>query len=118
MFSTTKNLIFWLILVCVCLLPLQLQAQTAIAPDSSATLEIIQNHLQEVEASSELDEVVKQALLDHYRRAISLIEQRRNYEASSADFKKAQESAPQQIAALRKEVAALETRAPPKLPDS
>ncbi|TNF89890.1 MAG: mechanosensitive ion channel, partial [Gammaproteobacteria bacterium] len=32
--------------------------------------------------------------------------------------KKAQESAPQQIAALRKEVAALETRAPPKLPDS
>ena len=100
------------------LLSPQLFAQAAITADGGATLEILESRLREAEASSELDEAARVALLDHYRKAISLIEQQRSYEKSTAEFIKARESSPKQTSALRKQVTRLESRAPPKLPDS
>jgi hypothetical protein len=68
------------------LLPLPASAQSAISADSGATLEMLQNRLQEAEASAEFDEAVKSNLIDLYRKSISLVEQRRSYEASTAEF--------------------------------
>ncbi len=110
---------------CFCLLFLalglpspQLRAQTAITADGGSSLEILESRLREAEASSELDEANRTALLDHYRRAISLIEQRRSYENSTAEFVEAREAAPKQIDVLRRQVTELQTEPPPKLPDS
>ncbi len=113
-----KSWCHWLLLAALCMMPLQPHAQTATTPESSATLEILQSRLQEAEAATEFDEIVKQSLLDFYRRAISLIEQRRSYELSSTEFIKARESAQEQILALRDQVAELELKPPPELPDS
>jgi potassium efflux system protein len=100
------------------LLPLPASAQSAISADSGATLEMLQNRLQEAEASAEFDEAVKSNLIDLYRKSISLVEQRRSYEASTAEFAQARESAPKRSAALREALEELESKAAQKLPDS
>jgi potassium efflux system protein len=79
---------------------------------------MLQNRLQEAEASAEFDEAVKSNLIDLYRKSISLVEQRRSYEASTAEFAKARESAPKRSAALREALEELESKAAQKLPDS
>ncbi len=79
---------------------------------------MLQSRLQEAETSGELDDAARSGLIDLYRKAISLVEQRRSYEAATADFVRARESAPKTSAALRKALEQLESRAPQKLPDS
>ncbi len=78
---------------------------------------MLESRIQEIEASSELEDENKKTLLDLYRKTISLIEQRRTYEAATGDFVEALESAPQQSAELRQQLENLETTAEQQLPD-
>ena len=106
------------LIACCCLLPFPLFAQGAISVDSGTNVEMLQRRLQEAEASDEFEAAVKSGLIDHYRKAISLAEQWRDYEAATAEFVQARESAPQKSALLRKQLEQLEIKAPQKLPDS
>jgi potassium efflux system protein len=94
------------------------QAQSAISVETDTSVEILEDRLKEVDASTELDENSKQALIDVYRKTISLIEQRQSFEAATDEFAKARESAPKQSAVLRKQLEMLESSAFQKLPDS
>jgi predicted nuclease with TOPRIM domain len=87
-------------------------AQTVVSPPAGVTVEVLENRIQEIEASSELGEANRTAILDYYRKAISLVEQRRTYEDSTAGFVKAREAAPKESAALRKQLEKLETKTP------
>lgn len=89
-----------------------------VSPTSRVTVEVLENRIREIEASSELDEANKTAVLDSYRKAISLVEQRRTYEDSTAGFVKARESAPKESAALREQLEKLETKPLEKPPES
>ncbi len=80
-------------------------------------VELIEGRIQEIEASSELDEGSKTRLLDLYRKTIGLIEQRQSYETASNEFARALETAPQQSAALRQQLEKLETTALQEVPD-
>ena len=100
-----------LLLACWCLLLPTAQAQDPISPESGTKLELLESRIQEIEASSDLDEESKKTLLDLYRKTISLIEQQRTYEAATDDFVKALESAPQQSVELRQQLEILETTA-------
>ena len=93
-------------------------AQTVVSPSSEVTVEVLENRIQEIEASGELDEANKTAVLDSYRKAISLVEQRRTYENSTAGFVKARQSASKESAALRKQLEKLETKTLEKPPES
>jgi potassium efflux system protein len=93
-------------------------AQTVVPHSSKVTVEVLENRIQEIEASSDLDEAHKTAVLDSYRKAISLVEQRRTYEDSTAGFVKARQSAPKESAALRKQLEKLETKTLEKPPES
>jgi len=96
----------------------ELRAQATVTAESGVSIEMLQNLLRDAEASSDLDEANKSSLLDLYRKTISLIQQRRSNEAAIAEYIAARESAPRESAALRKELEWMESRAPPKLPDS
>jgi potassium efflux system protein len=113
-----KILSVFLLLAGVGLLSAVAVAQTVVSPSSGVTVEVLENRIQEIEASSELDEANKTAVLDSYRKAISLVEQRRSYEDSTAGFVKARESAPKESAALREQLEKLETKTPEKPPES
>ena len=65
------------------LLPLPAWSQATVSTDSAATVELLEIRIKEMEASSDPDAA---ALLDFYRRSISLIEQRRNYEEAYAEI--------------------------------
>ena len=97
------------------LLPFAAWSQEVVSPDTAVTTEMLENRVHEVEASKDPE---GEPLLEFYRRSISLIEQRRTYEATTQDFIKSRELAPQQSAKLRGQLAELETRAPQKIPDS
>jgi len=105
-----------LLLPCLVLLPAVAFAQSTVAPETGVTAEILEGRIQEVEASSGLEEANKSALLDLYRKALGLINQRQSYEASVLEFISIRESAPKQARKLRKQLEQLEARAPPELP--
>ena len=65
-----------LLLPCLVLLPTFSLAQSTVAPETSITAEILQGRIQEVEASTGLDEANKSALLDLYRKSLGLVKQR------------------------------------------
>ncbi len=114
--SSIRNLLQVLVLSAVlALLPLPAWSQAAISPDSAATTELLQSRIKEVEASSDAESV---ALLELYRKSISLIEQRQSYEEATQKFIEAREQAPKQSAELREQLGKLETSALEKLPIS
>ncbi len=115
-FCKTATALF--LLASVSLLPAVTLAQSAIALDASATLELLDSRIQEIEASSNLDQASKTTVLDLYRKAASLVEQRRTFEAATDNYVKARESAPKRSAVLRKQLEKLEAEALQKLPDS
>ena len=102
----------------VSLLPAVALAQSAIALDASATLELLDSRIREIEASSQLDQASKTTVLDLYRNAASQVEQRRTFEAATDNYVKARESAPNRSAILRKQLENLEAEALQKIPDS
>ncbi len=106
-----------LLLALLGLSPAPVGAQTAVSPEGVASLEMLESRLHEAQASGDLDEASNKALLDHYRRAISLLEQRGGFETSAAGFVKARESAPKQSGALRERLEKLESSPPGELPD-
>jgi potassium efflux system protein len=105
------------LLTCWSLQPSIAQAQSPVSPETGVTVELLENRIQEIEASSELDEESKNTLLDLYRKTIGLIGQRQSYGNATAEFVTALESAPQQSAALRQQLGNLETTALQQLPD-
>ena len=106
------------LLASVSLLPAVALAQYAIALDASATLELLDSRIREIEASSQLDQASKTTVLDLYRKAASQVEQRRTFEAATDNYVKARESAPNRSAILRKQLENLEAEALQKIPDS
>jgi potassium efflux system protein len=100
------------------LLPALLGAQQTAQTEPELTTEFLESRVQEVDASSELDDADKAALLDLYRKSISLIEQRRGYQEATKRFTAARESAPREAARLRDELEKLEAGEAPKLSDS
>jgi potassium efflux system protein len=95
--------------------PLPAWSQATISTDTAATAELLESRIKEIEASSDPDGA---PLLDLYRKSISLIEQRHNYEEATEKFIQARELAPKQSAELRKQLGKLETSVMEKLPDS
>ncbi len=116
MFYPRKTKFVLLLCACWSLLSPIAQAQSPTSPEGGATVELLESRIQEIEVSSDLDEESKQALLDLYRKTISLIEQRQSYEAAASEFINARESAPQQTAILRQQLQNLETMALQQLP--
>ena len=92
--------------------------RSALQLEPAAIIELLESQIRVIESSSELDEASKTAVLDSYRKSISLVEQRQTYERATAKFVKAREQAPKQAAALREELGNLEAEAAQKLPDS
>jgi len=97
------------------LLPVPALAQSAVAPEAGVTAELLQGRIQEVEASSALDEASKSSLLDLYRKSLGLVKQRQSYETGALEFIGLRESAPKQAGVLRKEIKKLESREAPEL---
>jgi len=97
------------------LLPLPAWSQATVSTDSAAPVELLEIRIKEIEASSDPDAAT---LLDSYRRSISLIEQRRNYEEAEQKFSQARELAPKQSTRLREQLEKLEITELEKLPDS
>ncbi len=93
-------------------------AQSSLPSETRATIEMLEGRLQEVKASTDLDESNQTQLLDLYHKAISLVEQQRTHEAATRKFIKARDSAPKQSALLREQLEDLEAEAPQKLVDS
>jgi potassium efflux system protein len=104
--------------VCFSLLPSIAQAQSSLPSETPATIEMLESRLQEVKASTDLDELDQAQLLDLYRKAISLVERQRTHEAATQKFIQDRDSAPKQSALLREQLEDLETKAPQKLLDS
>jgi len=90
-YHATPRFAALLLLFACAVLPLSMQvsAQSPTAQQSSITQEMLENRIQEIELSSELDEANKSGLLDLYRRSVSLLEQRRGYEVATDEFVKA-----------------------------
>ena len=115
---TTRS-IACLLLAVLCLPFAVLRAQEEVPPtESDISVDMLESRIAETEASKDLDEANKSILLDLYRKSISLIEQRQGFEDATVKFVQARESAPDQTAELRDEIDKLESRPPPKLPDS
>jgi potassium efflux system protein len=113
---TTLRIFF--LLACLGQLPSIAQGQSVISQEPGVTVELIESRIEEVQASAELDEKTKQAILDFYRKTISLKEQQLSYEAATEEFVKARESSPQRSAELRAQLQELEAEALQNLPDS
>ena len=65
------------------LLPIVVSAQSQVSPTAGITPEILGNRVRETEATVDLDEKIKSRLLEYYRKASSLIVQRRSHEAAA-----------------------------------
>ena len=100
---------------CLTLLPALVLAQTSVAPEAGVNVEILEGRIQEVEASSALDEANKATLLDLYRKSLGFVSQRESYEATAREFDLMRDEAPPQSRLLREEVARIEALPPPEV---
>ena len=112
-----NNIFTILLLVTIGLAPASGFAQSVATPEVGITAEILEGRIQEVDASSALDEVNKSALLDLYRKSLGLINQRQSYESRAVEFSRVRESAPKQASVLREQLEQLEARPALTLPD-
>ena len=93
-------------------------AQSVTAPEVGITAEILEERIQEVDASPALNEANKSALLDLYRKSLSLINQRQSYESRALKLIEVRETAPKQASILRGQLEQLEALPPLSLPAS
>jgi potassium efflux system protein len=103
-----NNVFTILLLVTIGLAPVSGFAQSVSTPEVGITAEILEGRIQEVDASSALDEVNKSALLDLYRKSLGLINQRSSYESRVLEFSEVRETAPKQASVLRGQLEQLE----------
>ena len=113
-----RQLLCSLLLAACWLLPMPSWAQESLSTTPVVDIDMLNSRLQEVEASTDLDEAGKSVLLDLYRKSISLVEQRQGYEQSNQRFTDARESAPRRAAEIRERLERLEAIPAPELPDS
>jgi potassium efflux system protein len=114
-----RNNIFTIfLLVTIGLVPASAFAQSVSTPEVGITAEILEGRIQEVDASSALDETNKSALLDLYRKSLGLINQRQSYESRAVEFSEVRESAPKQAQILRGQLEQLEARPALTLPNT
>ena len=106
------------LLLCFGFTPALCYAQAVAVVEAGVTEPILEGRIQEIEASSALDETNKSALLDLYRKSLGLITQRESYESRVLEFVNIRETAPKQASKLREELELLEKREPPSLPAS
>jgi potassium efflux system protein len=104
------------LLLCFGFAPAISYAQSVTIVETGVTAQILEGRIQEVEASSALDEAGKSALLNLYRKSLGLINQRQSYESRALEFTDIRETAPQQATKLREQLELLEARKPPSLP--
>ncbi len=116
MLKFRKIVVSLCLLPCLALLPAPALAQSTVVPEAGVTAEILQGRIQEVEASSDLDEASKATLQDLYRKSLGLVNQRQSYETGALEFIEIRESAPKQAGVLRAEIKELESRSAPELP--
>ncbi len=113
----TRYIAFFLLLLVFGLEP-AVFAQTALPQDAGDALELLQSKIAEIDASSEIDEASRTTLFELYRKAVSQIEQRRSFEATTRDFVRARETAAQTSTRLRREIEQLEAAPPVSVPAS
>ena len=116
--TTPAHYIRLLLLLAVCATAPPLQSQNVESGVIVAAQDTLESRIREVEGSSEIDETLRGRLLDLYRRALGSIEQGRVYEAATAEFVNARETAPGEAKRVREELKQLETEPPPALSDS
>jgi len=106
-----------MLLLCCAVAPLAAFAQTTItSPGSGVTVDILQQKIQETDASQSLDDATKALVLDLYRKSVSSLNQRQSFEAATREFTKLRESAPAEARDLRAEQARLEALPATRLP--
>ncbi len=93
-------------------------AQTLQSPGAEPSLEILDSRITETEASGELNETEKTALLENYRKTQSLLEQSRIYQNSTEEYVQARESAPENTRQLRERLQLLEAAVSPELDEN
>ena len=103
-----NHLYAFLLLLTISLAPAIGYAQSVTAPEVGITAEILEERIQEVEASTALGDANKSALLDLYRKALSLINQRLSYERRTLKLTRIRETAPKQASILRGQLEQLE----------
>lgn len=101
-----------LLLLSVGLLPSLALAQSIAASGVGTTLEVLQKRIQAVEAATEMAETTRTSLLEFYRRAVSMIEQRHSFDEAADNFIRAREVAPRESIAIRNEIKRLESSKP------
>jgi len=72
---------------------------------------IVQTRIEEVQAKSDLDDDVRQQLLESYRKTLEYIETERFNSAQADAFAQARESAPEEAFSIREQLDAAETQA-------
>ena len=97
---------------------LPLSAQSLQSSAAEPYLEILENRIAETEASSELNETEKNALLELYKKAQNLLEQSRIYQNSTDEYVQARESAPENTRQIRERLQLLEVAASPELDET
>lgn len=90
-------------------------AQSPISSSSGATVELLENRIKQVEASTDLNQPTATALLELYRKAVGFVEETRSHEEAAEKYARAREEAPEQARVLRVELEELETTAVPAL---
>jgi len=108
----------FLLLLIIGLAPAPGFAQSVATPEVGITAELLEGRIQEVDASSALDEANKSALLDLYRKSLGLINQRQSYASRAMEFSEVRESAPKQAGVLRGQLEQLEALPASTLPDT
>jgi potassium efflux system protein len=112
-----RNHVFtFLLLLTIGLAPVAGFAQSVATPEVGIEAEILEGRIQEVDASSALDEANKSALLDLYRKSLGLIDQRQSYESRAVEFSEVRKTAPKQASVLREQLEQLEARPASTLP--
>jgi potassium efflux system protein len=106
------------LLLCFGFAPAFSYAQSVTVVETGVSAQILEGRIQEVDASSTLDEADQSALLDLYRKSLGLINQRSSYESRVLEFTDLRETAPNQASNLREQLELLEARKPPSLPTS
>lgn len=84
--------------------------QTGPTTPVEATVEAIQQRIEQVNANTELEDSAKQTLLDNYQKALEKAQAAREWSKKAEDFKQGREGAPQLVAELQ---AKLETEQAP-----
>ena len=101
----------WLFVLCACWLPLSpaLSADKAgeiVTTPALVTRATLESRLKEVEASTKLDEDARAGLVETLNKALGNLEAIKNNQANTESYELLRKAAPQQAAAIRKQLEA------------